>query len=98
MSYRLTPLFCETASVIDQAGYALASQVYHGGAVLPTRGKGLGFVTNQDIAVGQLVDLEAITLYKLFISFNPGRLAYERYFYTAEGKNVDTAIIIVYRR
>lgn len=51
-----------------------------GGAVLPTRGNGLGLVTNQDMVVGQLVDLEAMTLYKICISFNSGKLAYNDIF------------------
>jgi hypothetical protein len=37
-------------------------------------GNGLGFVTNQDVVVGQLVDPFAITFGKLCISFNSGKV------------------------
>ena len=45
-------------------------------AFLPTRGDGLGFVTRQDVVVGQLVVPVAITLCKICISFNSGKLVY----------------------
>ena len=41
-----------------------------------TRGNGIGFVTSQDVVVGQLVVPVAITLCKLCKSFNSGKLAY----------------------